>query len=195
MSTHYSMAQKPADLISWAHRAVEELAHRLRGQHPVFCYRGMSGVGTATALAIAWQDRMGSTFGMVYVRKADEGSHGRTCEHNVDIVRGLPCMFVFVDDFTTSGATRKHAMLGVLGRDDKAKQGRTASYYDGEPRWWDGVNMVDYMEVTSRDGMAMRSLVNDDYVEAREPERTPASAGPTRPSSSSGGWMSAPGPS
>lgn len=108
-SSHYFIAQDPKELRRWAVDAAKAIVahYRAKKLRPLFCYTGMSGVSHATALALALQSyRSGFKFGMAYVRKDNEKSHGNNVEtaypgHMEDYE------LVFVDDFVMSGTTFK----------------------------------------------------------------------------------------
>lgn len=116
MSTHYSKAQDPAHMSSWAQRAAIQLVEMWKGKElrvPVLLYSGMSGVASATALSLELAVR-DIKFGMMYVRKVGEQSHGMAVEHYLPPVledegfkRYEP---VFVDDFTACGDTMRYCL-------------------------------------------------------------------------------------
>jgi hypothetical protein len=118
VSTHYSLAQKPIEMMTqaklWA-SAIRKWSRKNGSAIPIFMYSGMSGVASATALALALHrgDRKNKSpfqFGMMYVRKKGEKSHGEPVEHDLKQHaddqsfwdRAVP---VFVDDFICSGDT------------------------------------------------------------------------------------------
>lgn len=140
IGTHYSLSQNPSALNAWADRAASMLPDHLDGRYPVFVYRGMSGVAAATALALAYDRQHGASFGMIYVRKPNENSHGYDCEVQVDTVRDAPCLLVFVDDFVSTGHTMRAAM-------EEAFTVNKLSLDMDFPR---------YMILTTKDGVDMR---------------------------------------
>jgi orotate phosphoribosyltransferase len=71
---------------------------------PVLVYTGLSGVSTATALALAL-DEYEVKYGMAYVRKTGEQSHGSPVERTGNISAGVKYYMVFVDDFICGGDT------------------------------------------------------------------------------------------
>ena len=101
--THYSLAQNTKMLKVWAARMSLSVLDRGIYQ-PVLVYSGMSGIAAATALSIAL-DNIGVQFGMIYVRKENEKSHGHVTEY--EIPEGFDsCTYIFVDDFICEGDTR-----------------------------------------------------------------------------------------
>ena len=114
MTTHYSCAQTTGILIDWSEKSAFRLIEALEtfGENavPVFCYAGMSGSALATALSMAYWKRS-KDFGMVYVRKEGEKSHGSEVEHDLKALRRgsdtAPIVLVFVDDLVECGATRR----------------------------------------------------------------------------------------
>jgi hypothetical protein len=110
--THYSLAMTPDVLSDWANKCamgVRKIVRR-RKVRPVFCYAGMSGVAHATALSMAYQRRYGAEFGMIYVRKPNEKTHGQDIEHSLSPVRNHTAMLVFVDDLVDGGNTRDRVL-------------------------------------------------------------------------------------
>lgn len=115
---HYSHAQTPIAMTKWSRAMAKVLTkhYTKNGIVPVFVYTGMSGIATMTALSLALVAQKNSiTFGMMYVRKADENSHGQkieTCMSEntyLDVkdlrYNNIPHEFVFVDDFICNGTT------------------------------------------------------------------------------------------
>lgn len=122
-STHYSLGLEPNKLAEWATKAAERLRGKLRdpksGRYaqPILCFRGFSGIAHATALALAYRSRYGGAFGMIYVRKSREQSHGKCREWNLaplDDVKGKVWRLVFVDDFQETGATFQITVKAAL---------------------------------------------------------------------------------
>ena len=112
MYSHYSKAQSPKEMYSFAKKAAKALIEWAdkNNYHPVLCYSGMSGIATATAISIALHNKRPSfEYGMIYVRKENEKSHGfRTEMANADCG-----VLVFVDDFIDSGDTMKYVCAKV----------------------------------------------------------------------------------
>lgn len=116
--SHYSNAQIPRLLSTWAWASAQMLARRYgKGgtqygvESPVLVYTGMSGVASATALVLAMERLPKSlqfAYGMAYIRKEHEKSHGQPVEFEwVNTSRGLreAQAVVFVDDFICLGTT------------------------------------------------------------------------------------------
>jgi adenine/guanine phosphoribosyltransferase-like PRPP-binding protein len=111
-TSHYSLSLSPAELGNAAYRMADEVISLLAAHEvPILIYRGMSGVAAATALSLALHAR-GRACGMIYVRKPNEYCHGRE-----DYERALPALgmdkvpvMVFVDDFCSSGRTRRETI-------------------------------------------------------------------------------------
>ena len=115
---HYSHAQTPLALTKWSRAMAKVLTkHYNKGSViPVFVYTGLSGIATATALMMALSaQKDGIVFGMMYVRKDGEDSHGQKIEVNMSENTNLDIHdikqydknheFVFVDDFICKGET------------------------------------------------------------------------------------------
>lgn len=122
---HYSNALNPQMLSEWANRAaaflVDQWSQHNRGRElPVLCYRGMSGIASATALSVALAtNHPRFSFGMLYLRKSGEQSHGNCCHYNTigegsnaDYTR-KQWHFVFVDDFICDGGTLEATFRGA----------------------------------------------------------------------------------
>lgn len=131
---HYSNAHRPAAMRAWAKVAADKLRGyaQQEGRIPVLCYQGMSGIASAAALAavLAEQEDRGEhpplLYGMVYVRKEGEGSHGEYIEISEEVTDDLrynktnqPFVAVFVDDFIVDG----HTFNRVMGAVEKAIPG------------------------------------------------------------------------
>lgn len=101
--THYSLAQNTKKMKLWATGMSLSIFDK-EVENPVLVYSGMSGVAAATALSIAL-DNIGVEFGMIYVRKENEESHGEKIEYEIPD-RFNSRTYIFVDDFIASGETR-----------------------------------------------------------------------------------------
>lgn len=111
--SHYSLAQKPKQLLKWAENIAIDIYLR-EIKYPVLVYRGMSGVSSATALSLQLHI-LGIDHGMVYVRKGNEDSHGENIERE-PFADSAPLTFIFVDDFVSSGATKSECLSKILGK-------------------------------------------------------------------------------
>lgn len=115
MSTHYSLAHKTRDLRNqakiWAVALIQKCKARSNKTRkiPILCYAGMSGTSAATALSLALLEiDPNFVFKMCYVRKKNEKSHGNNIEHDLEEHQDWSKTFlVFVDDFISSGDSRK----------------------------------------------------------------------------------------
>lgn len=108
--SHYSLAQKPKELLKWAEAiAVDIYVREIR--YPVLVYRGMSGISAATALSLQLHI-LGIQHGMVYVRKENEDSHGDEIERE-PFENDNPT-FIFVDDFISSGDTKSKCLRKIM---------------------------------------------------------------------------------
>lgn len=118
MGTHYSNVQDPRILSvrasTWAHSLLQRL--KRRRLFPVLVYSGMSGIGGATALSLEF-NRIDPEFkfGMMYVRKDGESSHGSFVEIQTDLNREAKnYCYIFVDDFVCTGATFAWCMTRIF---------------------------------------------------------------------------------
>ena len=127
---HYSYGQKPARLRIWAEKVADRLIEHYRGKGtgPLLVYRGLSGTTMATALALALTQKAPLLeFGMVYVRKPEERSHGASVEwelHATETTLLDPC---FIDDFISSGSTYRACMTALHSHEKLA----TRCNFDG----------------------------------------------------------------
>lgn len=131
MNTHYSRVMDAELLLSESSgnaRKLVEVASRLN-KCPLLVYRGMSGVGYATGLAMCLiQNYRELKFGQFYVRKDEEKSHshqkyevyadekritkGPSVFAPLDLERTFRNYFpVFVDDFICTGRTMVKCMI------------------------------------------------------------------------------------
>jgi len=105
--THYGISMNAVDLRKWADQTAKDIVFTCEARKvtPIFLYSGMSGIASATALMLSLPSDF--QYGMAYVRKDNEDSHG--CAVELAFVDGPPtpnkCIFVFVDDFVCSGNT------------------------------------------------------------------------------------------
>lgn len=97
-SHNYAESMRPDVLSKRATRAVRKLYKPLRGRVPIFCYTGLSGIGAATALSLEMYRRnKDRRFGLIYVRKKGEQSHGHPVEYTLNRCDNKRCILVFVD--------------------------------------------------------------------------------------------------
>lgn len=117
-NTHYSRGLDPEYMRIFGGKYAEELdglygpEGERCGRFPVLVFSGMSG----TTHAVSISQAMVTNHGMIYVRKENEQSHGRTCEiHGFEDFEGdeTDIDWIFVDDFISSGATAKHVMRTI----------------------------------------------------------------------------------
>lgn len=117
--SHYGKAMYALKLRLWAKEAAEDVNHQFLKVHkkefPVFVYSGMSGIATATALTQVLNPRL--QFGMIYVRKPKEKSHGKAVEtNNLHAAVGKEIRFIFCDDFICEGNTCVHVFNSIQDR-------------------------------------------------------------------------------
>lgn len=110
--SHYSLAQKPKDLLKWAEAIAIDIYVR-EIKYPVLVYRGMSGISAATALSLQLHI-LGVEHGMVYIRKENEKSHGNDVEKEIDRSKHHDFKFIFVDDFVASGETKRECINKII---------------------------------------------------------------------------------
>jgi hypothetical protein len=96
-----------------AHNIVQEFGEngKYKNGFPIFVYSGMSGIATATAVSLNLPKDF--KFGMMYIRKEHEESHGREVERAAcRQTEGTP-VIVFCDDFICEGGTLSHVLCGI----------------------------------------------------------------------------------
>lgn len=120
-STHYSYGLVPELMFSYAAALADKLVIAAEDKKIILVYSGMSGVSTATAIAMSLFSKHMNTAGMVYVRKEFEvpNSHGVLVEHGFDLncnVNEDNSIAVFVDDFVSTGGTLFRCMDKYQGK-------------------------------------------------------------------------------
>lgn len=130
--SHYSLAQKPAQLSEWAKSIAEDIInHKI--ESPVLVYSGMSGISSATAISLNLH-ALGCNHGMVYIRKQGEMSHGSPVEH--EHTSSKDRTYIFVDDFLDYCSTLNYCHDKMEPHHDYIKfsflalQKRDFGYYD-----------------------------------------------------------------
>lgn len=163
---HYSKAFATKLLAEWAVFSAKKViklfkTEKLNGFYPVFCYSGMSGISHATALSLAVAAQNPEfEFGMAYVRKDKEESHGRPVEYNFPETSKKGYL-VFVDDFISSGETMVRVFSNVLniltGNVHLSNQGVEWKWYDEKGK----VLVVDLRQFQHPDNQYYRSTAKD----------------------------------
>jgi orotate phosphoribosyltransferase-like protein len=103
-SSHYSLGMG-SDLLEYSISCADKL-HSLFGDQideTALVYQGMSGISAATGIVMAQLMGYGKKSQQFYVRKNDESSHGDNIEYSSNFHKAQ--VFVFVDDFLSSGQT------------------------------------------------------------------------------------------
>lgn len=129
-TTHYGHAMRVERLAKNSREMAHMLANFVESighKRVALCYRGMSGVATATAVMMelmrwsGWRELVVPHITMVYVRKPHENSHGSDVEYAADgldynVMRTLdPTVpLIFCDDFVDSGETRAIVFAAVV---------------------------------------------------------------------------------
>lgn len=158
--THYGIGMMPAKLREWAHTVgYQQLREKLKQFNektwPIFVYSGSSGVACATALAMEYDARHPEAYGMMYVRKANEKSHGVAVE--AALCEGIsfrPAVLVFVDDFVSGGDTRQYTMQKALG----------AFAYGDTPLVPPGTDPHRYIQITADESVRLYSFEEMGWV-------------------------------
>lgn len=128
---HYSHAQRPEKLFYNCRLIADQIIEKWMNSeehYPVLVYQGMSGVASATALSYmlveaakeyrtATEFAPNFRFGMLYVRKLEEISHGEKVEYDNVFIGDQEThkkpVFIFVDDFISSGYTFARCQRGA----------------------------------------------------------------------------------
>lgn len=113
MSTHYSKGQTMNQLVD----AATVLSERVHNEYlktnkiPLFVYSGMSGIASATAIALYYYQCYDYQVEMIYVRKENEKSHGSSIEiSNRELLRSSDIQPYFVDEMICGGDTLKYCI-------------------------------------------------------------------------------------
>lgn len=112
--THYGSSMDAFYMGEWGRKmaaCVSELIDA--GKYPILIYRGMSGTTTATAIAVNIKEDHRHQFGMVYVRKKNEKSHGSKIEYSKLDPANREIVWVLCDDFLSSGKTALEVIKAV----------------------------------------------------------------------------------
>jgi len=137
-STHYSKALDPSELLAVAESFADSIKAHMDNHPeaglPVLLYQGMSGIASATAIALSLWQKHRVEAKMMYIRKDNEKSHGgmieasdrlfyeyeRNEDGNYEKTPALRFV-IFVDDFISSGTTaaRCERMLQMREGQDK----------------------------------------------------------------------------
>ena len=114
-STHYSLAQNSKLLTQFAEAAslkILEITDN-RPDQAVLVYRGFSGTTAATAITVVQAMQGLEPSSLVYIRKKEEKTHGRSdAETNTSLYYDIQFVF-FVDDFIQTGATAKACLISL----------------------------------------------------------------------------------
>jgi orotate phosphoribosyltransferase len=156
-SSHYSQSFNTALMKQWARASAVNINKVKNIEFPkhriVLVYTGMSGVSHAMFLSAALH-RNGVRAEHLYVRKGHEKSHGSsTLEYSMfEDYNKHQYVLVFVDDFTSTGATRKRCLKMIFKepilKDKKIKFSGliTCTYKAPCPVAWDRERMLDYIK-------------------------------------------------
>ena len=117
VTTHYDYSQNIAKLNAFAEKRAKRLVAlfnkpAFKGYIPLLVYSGMSGISFATLLGLHL-GKLNKRYGMAYVRKDKEESHGQKIEFTI-YSSDAKYQFVFVDDFICSGSTFEHALSNSI---------------------------------------------------------------------------------
>jgi orotate phosphoribosyltransferase len=112
--THYGSSMDAFYMGEWGRKmaaCVSELIDA--GKYPILIYRGMSGTATATAIAVNIKEAHRHQFGMAYVRKKHEKSHGSKIEYSTLNPANREIVWILCDDFLSSGKTALEVIKAV----------------------------------------------------------------------------------
>lgn len=105
-NTHYGNCMEPHKMREWGPKMAANIeAVIAEGKYPILIYRGMSGIAAATTIANFMSSNHGDDYAMMYVRKKNEKSHGRIIEYTKYNIAGREIVWIFCDDFISSGKT------------------------------------------------------------------------------------------
>lgn len=116
LKSHYGSSMNPLYMKKWGKKIAAHLkALIVANKYPILIYRGMSGVTAATAIAVHMQDAHNGLFGMIYVRKSNEKSHGSYIELSDINTEDKEIVWVVCDDFISTGSTVIEVLKVVSG--------------------------------------------------------------------------------
>ena len=115
---HYAKSMRPKEIYDWfaEKKTLQEFITNMESHCPIFCYSGMSGISIATVIAHVYHKKVNKNFGMIYVRKPREKSHGTMIEYDLSYLLDKTfnvkksSRLVFVDDLFETGKTRSRTM-------------------------------------------------------------------------------------
>lgn len=112
--THYGSSMDAFYMSQWGRKmaaCVSELIDA--GKYPILIYRGMSGTTTATSIAVSIKEDHQHQFGMMYVRKENEKSHGGKIEYSNLSTANREIVWILCDDFLSTGNTALEVIKAV----------------------------------------------------------------------------------
>lgn len=105
-NSHYGNCMEPHKMREWGPKMAANIEALIaEGKYPILFYRGMSGIAAATTIANFMTSNHGDDYAMAYVRKSNENSHGQKVELTKCRPNGKEVVWVFCDDFISSGKT------------------------------------------------------------------------------------------
>lgn len=112
--THYGSSMDAFYMGEWGRKMAATISSTIdAGKYPILIYRGMSGTTTATAIAVNIKEEHRHQFGMVYVRKKNEKSHGSKIEYSKLDPANREIVWILCDDFISSGKTALEIIKAV----------------------------------------------------------------------------------
>lgn len=112
--SHYGSSMDVKWMAKWGKRMGRHVAKLIdSGVYPILVYRGMSGISAANAIAYRLAEKYGKDFGMVYVRKPEEKSHGAAVEYTSISPYQKPVVWIFCDDFVSTGVSLLETLKGA----------------------------------------------------------------------------------
>lgn len=104
--SHYGSSMNAFYMGEWGRKIASLIVSIIEtDKYPILIYRGMSGTTTATAIAVSIPEEHRHNFGMVYVRKKNEKSHGQKIEYSSLDPANREVVWILCDDFISSGKT------------------------------------------------------------------------------------------
>lgn len=104
--SHYGSSMNAFYMGEWGRKIAPLIVSLIEAdKYPILIYRGMSGTTAATAIAVSIPEEHHHNFGMVYVRKKNENSHGQKIEYSSLDPANREIVWVLCDDFISSGKT------------------------------------------------------------------------------------------
>lgn len=115
--SHYGASMNARYMTQWGKKIARRVGQLIdNGMYPILCYRGMSGISAANAIAYNMPPKHDEQYAMVYVRKKEEQSHGAPIEYTTINPNNKKVVWIFCDDFICTGTSLLETLKSVSER-------------------------------------------------------------------------------